>query len=117
MSEGFRIRVTRRSFIGTMALASSGGAVAASSSDVQERSIDFHVHLFGKGDGGTGCHPPHPFGLSSTTTATSKVPLERIANRIYFIRGQKVMLDGWMACGTVNYSESDRLESPSLDYL
>jgi hypothetical protein len=34
---------------------------------------------------------------TSRTTATSIVPIERIANRIYFIRGQKVMLDSDLA--------------------
>jgi predicted TIM-barrel fold metal-dependent hydrolase len=51
------MNVTRRSFIGGMAMASAGCAFATRDvSAVKRAPLDFHVHLFGIGDGGTGCH-------------------------------------------------------------
>ncbi len=48
--------VTRRAFIGAAAMAAAGCARQESSAPtVQKPTLDFHVHLFGQGDGGTGC--------------------------------------------------------------
>lgn len=50
------MRVTRRTFMGSVAMAGAGCALPKpSASTVQGPTLDFHVHLFGQGDGGTGC--------------------------------------------------------------
>ena len=50
------MRVSRRTFIGSVAMAGAGCArQEPSASAVETPTLDFHVHLFGQGDGGTGC--------------------------------------------------------------
>jgi predicted TIM-barrel fold metal-dependent hydrolase len=50
------MRVTRRTFMGGVAMAGAGLALREpSASNVEGPTWDFHVHLFGQGDGGTGC--------------------------------------------------------------
>jgi uncharacterized protein len=49
--------ITRRGFIGGIAMAGAGCAFTTTvQPDVPPAPLDFHVHLFGVGDGGTGCH-------------------------------------------------------------
>lgn len=56
-ADGATLRLGRRRFLGALAMAGPGLALrAASLSAAEGPACDFHVHLFGKGDGGTGCH-------------------------------------------------------------
>jgi predicted TIM-barrel fold metal-dependent hydrolase len=46
----------RRSFLGALAMAGAGYAIGRDRSPLDTAAVvDFHVHLFGAGDGGTGC--------------------------------------------------------------
>jgi predicted TIM-barrel fold metal-dependent hydrolase len=48
--------MTRRGFLGAMAMAGAGCALETPlQSGLKQAPLDFHVHLFGIGDGGTGC--------------------------------------------------------------
>jgi len=50
------MKVTRRAFIGSVAVAATGcGRQQSSAPAMEGAALDFHVHLFGQGDGGTGC--------------------------------------------------------------
>ena len=69
---GIRREISRRDFIGSLAMVGAGLAVQEPSAfTTMEPPWDFHVHLFGRGDGGTGCrlspkqrqHWKYPFFL------------------------------------------------------
>ena len=50
------MRLTRRGFVGSLAVAAAGMALGdAERPQAGTVGVDFHVHLFGVGDGGTGC--------------------------------------------------------------
>lgn len=50
------MRITRRAFISSVAMAGAACARRESSAPpIAKPTLDFHVHLFGQGDGGTGC--------------------------------------------------------------
>lgn len=50
------LKLTRRGFVGSLAVATAGLALPEQElPPLQNPVVDFHVHLFGAGDGGTGC--------------------------------------------------------------
>ena len=49
------MRLSRRAFLSSLATASAGCAGPLPHAADETAPLDFHVHLFGQGDGGTGC--------------------------------------------------------------